>query len=966
MGIQGNRNAGVTRREALGIGGGVALSLTALGGSLSAPFVKSVLAGETSIDYSGWEDLYRKEWHWDGVYWGSHNNQCMPASCAFRVYTRNGMVWREEQAAKSDASSDEYPDFNPLGCQKGCSFHHALTSLERMRYPLKRAGERGEGKWQRISWDQAIGEIADAILDGHETSGPSSFVIDAPHVHAGTVAFGGAGRLVSHLGGIMPDTNVAIGDDMKGVSHVFGKMRHGSTSDNFFDAELIVMTHSNWAYTAPPLWHFITEARYNGTEVAILAPDYNPSCVAADIHVPVKPASDAAFWMSIAQVMISDGTIDTDFVIEQTDMPILVRTDTDKFLSAAEVDGGRPNQFYFHNSATGDLAQASRGTLALEIKPQLEGAWDVTLMDGQSVRVETVFSKLRRLLNKTYTPEEATKLCGVSPSLIRSMAGKIATKVTHAHIGYTSAKHYHGDLMERALILCLGLSGNWGKPGTGVSGFFATLQHLEIFPLMDTPVKEGGLQPIMAMEHGIEEALKKADPDTVAEDVSIEVMIAATKAIGVVPPAHWMYNQVGYKELWDRKEWQDPATGKTFGEYLQEAIDKKYIDPAFMAPDEDKPTQVYMMMAHNPLRRARSGRSMYAEKFFPKTKMSFAIETRMSTSAAFADIVLPAAWYYEKDDLTSSFVLSPFNVCQQKAVNPPGEAKPEWEMFRLLTEQVAARAAKRGMTTFTDHAGTTRNYADIPARFTMNGRMKENKDVVREFIDVDVALGIYPPDYDYDKFAKDGTARITGLGIGVQASGPGNDVSRDRPLFSFGWHVDKKYVYPTQTRRAQFYMDHDWFIEAGEAFPVHKDTPPVGGNHPFRIISGHPRISVHTLHQAVPFLMKLHRSQPVVFMNDEQAEMMGIKDGDMVRVFNDLDSSELMAALSAGVGPDQVVIYMFEPYQFKDWKSHDVMLVGLPKPTHLAMDYPQLRYYSLQGSPAPTTDRALRVNVEKV
>jgi nitrate reductase alpha subunit len=248
----------------------------------------------------------------------------------------------------------------------------------------------------------------------------------------------------------------------------------------------------------------------------------------------------------------------------------------------------------------------------------------------------------------------------------------------------------------------------------------------------------------------------------------------------------------------------------------------------------------------------------------------------------------------------------------------------------------------------------------------MGGRLNENKDVVREFLAVDVATGVYPPDFTYEQWEKDGYARVVGMGAGIQGTAPANEMSADKPFYSFAAHVDDKRVYPTLTRRAQFYMDHDWFIEAGEALPAHKDTPPVGGMHPFRITSGHPRISVHTLHQAVPFLMKLHRAQPVVFMNDQKATEMGIKDGDMVRVFNDLDSAELMASLSAGVAPDQIVIYMFDGFQFKDWKSHDALLIGMPKPTHLAMDYGQLRFQFLQGSPAPTSDRGLRVDVQKV
>ena len=53
------------------------------------------------------------------------------------------------------------PDFNPMGCQKGACWHGLLNAKERVTYPLKRAGERGDGKWEQISWDQALTEIAE-------------------------------------------------------------------------------------------------------------------------------------------------------------------------------------------------------------------------------------------------------------------------------------------------------------------------------------------------------------------------------------------------------------------------------------------------------------------------------------------------------------------------------------------------------------------------------------------------------------------------------------------------------------------------------------------------------------------------------------------------------------------------------------------------------------------------------------
>lgn len=214
-------------------GTGLTLSLMHLGSTVSTTWAQEVHTGERVLDYHSWEDLYRDEWTWDNVTWGSHTNQCAPGGCSFRVYTRNGIVWREEQTARSYESNSNYPDYNPQGCQKGCGFHNTLTNPDRVKYPLRRVGERGEGKWERVSWDEALTDVADSILDAHEAHGTESFIIDSPHIHAGNVALAGISRLASHLNALTIDLNVGIGDDFKGIGQTFGKMDFGYTADNF-------------------------------------------------------------------------------------------------------------------------------------------------------------------------------------------------------------------------------------------------------------------------------------------------------------------------------------------------------------------------------------------------------------------------------------------------------------------------------------------------------------------------------------------------------------------------------------------------------------------------------------------------------------------------------------------------------------------------------------------------------------
>src|SRR3990172_6451344 len=113
----------------------------------------------------GWAEFYRNKWKWDKVTWGSHQVDCYPGGCPLYVFVRDGKVVREEQSGVFTPIEAGIPDMNPMGCQKGCSWSHLLTGPDRVTHPIKRAGERGEGKWQRVSWDDALTEIADAMLD---------------------------------------------------------------------------------------------------------------------------------------------------------------------------------------------------------------------------------------------------------------------------------------------------------------------------------------------------------------------------------------------------------------------------------------------------------------------------------------------------------------------------------------------------------------------------------------------------------------------------------------------------------------------------------------------------------------------------------------------------------------------------------------------------------------------------------
>jgi nitrate reductase alpha subunit len=179
-------------------------------------------------------------------------------------------------------------------------------------------------------------------------------------------------------------------------------------------------------------------------------------------------------------------------------------------------------------------------------------------------------------------------------------------------------------------------------------------------------------------------------------------------------------------------------------------------------------------------------------------------------------------------------------------------------------------------------------------------------------------------------------------------------------------HIEKKHPYPTLVRRAQFYIDHDWFLEAGEEFPVHKETPKMGGDYPFKMLSGHPRWSVHAGNIVNRIMLEGHQGRPHMFMNPDDANERGIEEGEEVQVRNDMASFVTPVKLSPAVQPGEVIIYNgWEPYQFKDWKDMACLEPGMVKWLHLAGGYGHLRFWPLEWQPCQI-DRAVRVDVTKL
>lgn len=937
-------------------------------------------AEERSRLYRGWEDVYRFKWTWDGVYWGTHCVDCYPGNCPFRVYVKDGMVWREEQAGTFQTIEEGVPDWNPMGCQKGAAWSQQLYSPDRLAYPLKRVGARGEGKWKRITWDEATTEIADAIIDAILEEGPESIVQEGtPEVQ--TIV--PTSRFMGVIGGTTLDLQGSFNDFSMGLHITFGKFCPVSSADDWFHSELILIWHMNPIYTRIPFYHFIAEARYRGAEVITIAPDVSPSTVHADYYVPINFATDAAFALSMVQVILSEGIEDRQFISEQTDLPFLVRRDNGRYLRQADLEGkGRSDQLYFWDRKTGKPTPADRGHLKLppDAEPALEGTYQVTLHDQTTVSVSPVLQILRERLDEDYTPEKQQSITGIHPDIVRMIARKAAKKKTNIMLGWNSCKYYHGDLMERSMCLFLAVTGNWGKKGTGIRSWSGGMFDGLILTMSKARPGVAATENVL---QGIEMAVqmaKQQDPSRTYE-IAIKEMalmriagqIRQTAAgepgapIGgarMSPPFLWWYYHAGYAERWNKKEWNDPSMKRSFQEYLDEALSKGWFAGVPYLPPNKRPL-VLIECGGNMLRRTRGGQTALLKNLWDKFKLIVSIDFRLNITGLHSDIVLPAAQHYEKlgFHIPTPHVMN--LTFSDRAARPYGEAKPEFEIYALILKKIEQRAKERGLESYKDAQGFERRFDELWMAYTANGYFLDEDRLYDEMVRDSVLAGTLPEGTTLQTLREKGFVRFIDLGFTPMAVAQASPIFPDQTHVPFRNHVEKGDPYPTYARRAQFYIDHPWFLEAGEELPVHKDNPKAGGNYPLRMTSGHNRWSIHAMNMSNWVMLQTHRGEPHVSISVKDAEERGVQDGDFIEVYNDVSSFVARARVSPLVRPGQIISYNgWDGFMYPGWRGANETEAGMVKWLLMAGGYGHLNYTPVEWQPVPA-DRAVPVDFRK-
>ena len=394
-------------------------------------------------------------------------------ACGFVARVVDGRIATLIQAA--DYPEDEY---NPRGCLRGLSMMNLIYGKDRLKYPLIRTGPRGSGEFRRASWEEALDYAAAEIKKITVKYGPQSV--------ATTVQVGGTGYVQKgawvRLAGLAAWT-IHHAYDQNGDLPVFWPMTFGvQTAEleslEWRNAKYTMIFGSNPLVTRLPDAQHLIAAKRNG-KLVVFDPDCSATASKADEWIRVEPDSDASLALGMAAVIVKRKLYDEAFLSDFTDMPVLVRKDTGKRLQAGDVPA-------LKKQAAKIAVPEYRGLFVVKTKsgfaplnPQslqptgatLEGTWDVTLADGKTVAVSTVFSELKKEL-ANYPLDRVSGDSGVAPETIERLAVECATaKPLHIIYGASGYQWYHGDLKGRALALLPVLTGNIGQSGSGISTY---------------------------------------------------------------------------------------------------------------------------------------------------------------------------------------------------------------------------------------------------------------------------------------------------------------------------------------------------------------------------------------------------------------------------------------------------------------------------------------------------------------
>ena len=212
----------------------------------------------------------------------------------------------------------DHPVTRGFLCTKVDRYLERTYHPERVLYPMRRVGRKGEGKFARASWDEALDAVAEGLKRAAAEHGPQSIL---PYSYAGTMGYlqneSMDRRLFHALGASLLDRTICSTAGMVGMQMTVGQ-NLGTDTESVGDAKLILIWGSNTLTSNPHLWPFVREARERGAQVVAIDPLTTRTTRQCDRHFMIRPGTDAALALGMLHVLFAEGLADRDYLAQYT------------------------------------------------------------------------------------------------------------------------------------------------------------------------------------------------------------------------------------------------------------------------------------------------------------------------------------------------------------------------------------------------------------------------------------------------------------------------------------------------------------------------------------------------------------------------------------------------------------------------------------------------------------------------
>ncbi|KFA98892.1 DmsA/YnfE/YnfF family dimethyl sulfoxide reductase [Vibrio sp. ER1A] len=384
------------------------------------------------------------------VVWSACTVNC-GSRCPLRMHVVEGEIkWVDADNTGKDDYANK--DVQVRACLRGRSMRRRVYNPDRLKYPMKRIGKRGEGKFKRITWDEAYTEIVNSLDHIKKEYGN-----EAIYLNYGTGTLGGTvtkswppgstliARLMNLTGGYLNHYgDYSTAQIAKGLSYTYGGWANGNSFSDTENSKLIVQFGNNPAETRMSggglIHHLIESKEKSNARMIMIDPRYNDTAAGReDQWIPIKPGTDAAFIAAMAHVMIKEDLVDQEFLDTYC-----VGYDEKTLPASAPANS--------------------------DYKSYILGLGE----DG---------------IEKT--PEWAAPITGIPADIIIKTAREIgSTKPCAIYQGWGLQRTQNGEIASRAIAMLALLTGNLGIHGGG-SGARESDYNIPFvrFPTLENPVK---------------------------------------------------------------------------------------------------------------------------------------------------------------------------------------------------------------------------------------------------------------------------------------------------------------------------------------------------------------------------------------------------------------------------------------------------------------------------------------------